>query len=688
MAVYEINGQQYEIPDEVQGRELIDTLTLLSEQSTGEPSGFFGADVIEPAITAATSAIGEMAGGVTGLATGLLTQDAEAAEAVRSGVAERLTVMPKTERGEAGLQALGQALRPVGEALESAETTLGDIGFEAAGPVGGAIGATIPTAVMEMLGFAGGKMLQRIAKTRTKKAQEALKAIDDADRGVITDKGLSDIAEAIKKGDAEDIAQVIDADPEFYRAADELGITTEPLASFASRNAQYRDVEGALRKVPGSVLEPQAMEFIKATSQKADDLIQQYGGTLDKAQLGLDFKESSLKTIENLASQADDVYAKIATMLPRSGRYSASETVDFLMTKADELGGVDELPSKLQGLLKSLQPVDAKGNRVNPTLGKIDQLRREIGQATNKGTGPFKDVETGLNKALYARLTKDQDAIALRNGLNDVTEGAKGLVKQRKQLEDNLQVLLGKDLNKALNVTVSGAIKGLGKGQIDQFNRIMGSIPRSKRGEVALSAMNDVFKGSGVGQSQLSPTQFVKWYDTIKRSPAAKNALFKNLPPESRAAIDNLYLVSKGISRASQQVTPTGRINALFNEDSGLIRRMVAPAAARAVAFSTGSPVASVATDATMQFLRQSSNGARRASDLMASPQFQNVIRQAVKEGVVDGARASKALQVAEKSLVRSKRFQLWAETLGQADRSALQAGLLTFLFKDQEEVR
>lgn len=688
MAVYEIQGRQYGIPDEIQGQQLIDTLTLLSDQSKGDSEGFIGAEIVEPLITAATGAVGEVAGGITGLATGLITQDPDAAEAVRAGVSERLTVLPSTERGMQGLQAVGEALEPVSEAIQKAEQVTGDIGFDIAGPAGGAIGATLPTVAMEALGIFGGRALQKLSKVKTKKAQDALKAIDEADRGIVTDKGLSDIADTLKKGDAEDIAQIIDADPEFYRAADELGITTEPLASFASRNAQFRDIEGALRKVPGSILEPQALEFIKATSQKADDLIQQYGGTLDKAQLGLDFKESSLKAIDDLAGQADDAYAKIATMLPKSGRYSANETVEFLMTKADELGGVSELPVKLQGLLKSLQPVDSKGNRLNPTLGKIDQVRREIGQATNKGSGPFKDVETGLNKALYARLTKDQDSIAVNAGLNDITDGAKGLIIQRKQLEDNLTTLLGKDLNKALNVTVSGAIKNLSKGQVDQFNKIMKAIPRSKRGEVVLSAMNDVFKGSGVGQGQLNPTQFVKWYDTIKRSPAAKSALFKNLPPESRSAIDNLYEVSRGISRASQQVTPTGRINAMFNENSGLIRRMVAPAAARAVAFSTGSPVASVATDATMQFLRQSSNGAKRASDLMASPQFQNIVRQAVKEGVIDGAKASKALQAAEKNLAKSKRFQLWANTLGQTDRAALQAGILTFLFKDQEEAK
>ena len=40
-----------------------------------------------------------------------------------------------------------------------------------------------------------------------------------------------------------------------------------------------------------------------------------------------------------------------------------------------------------------------------------------------------------------------------------VSDTAKGLVRQRKQLEDNLITLLGKDLNQALNVNVAGAVK-------------------------------------------------------------------------------------------------------------------------------------------------------------------------------------------------------------------------------------
>ncbi len=57
------------------------------------------------------------------------------------------------------------------------------------------------------------------------------------------------------------------------------------------------------------------------------------------------------------------------------------------------------------------------------------------------------------------------------------------------------------------------------KGEDDRLTQIMNAIPVKKRGEVVLSAMNDVFKGTGVNQQSLSPTQFTKWYQTINRSP-------------------------------------------------------------------------------------------------------------------------------------------------------------------------
>ena len=67
MAIYEIEGKRFEIPDDVQGDKLVETLTFLSEQQKPEPTGFPGAGFFEPLGTIASSMIAEPAAGIAGL---------------------------------------------------------------------------------------------------------------------------------------------------------------------------------------------------------------------------------------------------------------------------------------------------------------------------------------------------------------------------------------------------------------------------------------------------------------------------------------------------------------------------------------------------------------------------------------------------------------------------------------------
>lgn len=697
--------------------------------------------ILEPAKAMAGGLIGMVGSGLGGIyeliKTGDLDAAANAVTAMQQGITEKFA--PETKVGQKSLENIGSAIQAVEEGvirpaaagtaglvdialnpsqlLTGAEQARGTVraiqekglgkaaGEQALDVTGSPAIATAFNIAPEIMAEVGGALMGRISATAKiasakAKTQEAKNALEDMIEGEIKGSTIENVAETIKKGDAEDIAAIIDADPDFFRALDELNISSEPLASFASRNNQYIDVEQALSSIPGSVLEPQAKLFIKELSQTADDIIVKYGGTKDKAQLGLDFKEKSLKIVDDLFEKADKNYTTLRKIIPEENRFEPKNTVAFLK----DLERKDKLPPKFTRILSQLAPKTKKtkgkviinpatGVRkdtgvtetINPKLGRIDLIRTEVGQAIKRGSGPFKDIETGLNKALYSFLYKDLDEIALNAGGKAlaISELGKSLVKQRKQIEDNLKLLLGKDLNEALNVKVSGVIKKLGaKGELDKFNAVMKAIPKQQRGEVVLSAMNDVFKGSGVDQQALSPTQFVKWYKTIDRSPVAKEAIFGALPKKSKKAIDNLYTVSQGVSRALGQKIPTGRINAMFNEKTGFIRKMVGRLLPLAVAYVTKSPVASVlASNATEQFLKQSTDVAKSASDLMGSAKFQNIIRQATKEGVIEGGKASRKLKRLEEELTETKIYQNWMEDLPTEDAAMLAGGLTGYLF-------
>lgn len=751
---------------ELEQRQPVDLLSEIDDPRQAQPQPItpgqvalqtFGFDPVSLAQTAkgaleavtflGTSAIARPVAGLEALSVTAIEGAEAGAEQVREAQ-ERFTFQPG-EQGQKVLQTIGEGLQSllkipgIDKIIEGAKSTselITKIG-ETVGPViadplatisgqeteqaefgrrvGGALGRAVPEALIEGLALRGAIPATQAARQfgRAPRVSPEIKtAISDVvqpvtesiKKGVATDDILNPIAEIIKKGTPDELAALIDADPDFFRAADELGITTEPLASFASRNPQFIAVESGLASVPSSILDVQTKAFIGELAKKADDLIEQYGGTLDKGQLNIDFKRNALVTIEDLAQQADDVYGSIAKILPKSERHASPETIGFIESISTELGGVKELPRRLKSILNNLKSkiISTKGKRIvdpatgkvtfsgattetiNPTLGKIDQTRREIGQALNKKSGPFKDTEQGLLKALYARLTKDQDAIAESAGFGDITDSAKALVRQQKQLEDNLAVLLGTDLNQALSVNVAGAIKGLAKNEIGRFNKVINAIPEAQRGGVILSAMNDVFRGSGVGQQSLSPTQFVKWFQNIERSPAVKKKLFENLPKGSPKAIQNLFKVSSGISRALGDRVETGRLNAMFNEDTGFIRRMIGRVAPLVIAGATGSPVASFMTNATLEFLNQSTSGAKRASDLLGSPQFQAIIRRSVKEGVIEGNKvASSGLQKAETALTNTKPYKEWVKTLSPEQQQNLQSsGLIGYLFINELE--
>jgi hypothetical protein len=107
---------------------------------------------VEPALTLATGAIAEPVAGLVGLGAAALGGAEAGARAVEE-TRQALTFQPPSARGQAGLQAVGEALQPVTEAIEAVETGLGDLAFEATGsPLVASLATTVPTAILSALG--------------------------------------------------------------------------------------------------------------------------------------------------------------------------------------------------------------------------------------------------------------------------------------------------------------------------------------------------------------------------------------------------------------------------------------------------------------------------------------------------------------------------------------------------------
>ena len=653
------------------------------QQETGLLQDIYGAG--ETAAAMVSGAIAEPIAGVSGIGAALNPFEEREAGTVVEDVKDAFTFEPRTESGRRQIQAVGKFFKPLADILTAAETAGGELGYDIAGPIGGAIGETLPTAALEALGLAGPKAAAKVAGRQAgiagEEAATLSKQAEDIMSPQATDAGLEVAAESITKGKPVDIAEMVQASPAFYKAADELGINTEPLASFASKNPQFRSLEQGLASIPASQLDAQSKQFIGEVSQKADDLIEQYGGTKDKAELSQRFETESLKSIDDIYAKEGDLYDSIAAQIPKDAEAFPIETIAFLEKRASELGGVDNLAPSFKRLYNQFY-----GKDVKPTNELLNQRRKEVGQQLGrKGDTQFKNTETGELKQLYAVMKADQESIAKASGISDVVESANAMTIQRKQIEDNLKGLLGKNLQKDLMPVVGSSLKQLGKGKTKQWRETMASIPKEFRQEVVVSALNDIFRGSGASQQAFNPTQFTKFMNELNRSPQTKALLYKELPKESIKSIENLYTLSKGIQTALQDKIPTGRVAALFDNNNGFLRRLMGKGATAAATLGGGPLAGSVVSD----FLSQASDGAKSASSMLSTPQFQRIIRESVKEGVVDGAMASDKLKAAEKAFSKSKQYKAWEKTLTESDKLRLSSlGLTNYLFQEQDEAQ
>lgn len=133
---------------------------------------------LENIASIATSAISEPVAGLRGLAAQVAGEDpTQAIESTR----EALTFQPRTETGKKQQQSIAETLAPVGEAVTSIEKGLGDSVFELTGsPTLAAAATSLPTAVLELLGFKGSKTLTKPSALKTTKKQVQKAIVESA----------------------------------------------------------------------------------------------------------------------------------------------------------------------------------------------------------------------------------------------------------------------------------------------------------------------------------------------------------------------------------------------------------------------------------------------------------------------------------------------------------------------------
>lgn len=463
---------------------------------------------------------------------------------------------------------------------------------------------------------------------------------------------------------AAELSKIVDADPNVVAAANRLNLSEVLPARVYSRNPQYVQFEQALAYVPATSLASSEKAALLATAGKADEFITEFGGTRSISDLSEGIVNNINGTLNDLRGQSDLLYEKIGSSVPQRTRVEATGVRSYLINKARDLGGIDNLNSLEKEILRKIS-----GNGRRPTYAYLDSLRRKVGEqyAVSLKGNQFGDAATYELSSLYNILGDAQGNAIEQIAGNQVKETwgvAKNLVAQRKTLEKSATDLLGKEFSRPVVPQVRSSINALIKnGDIYGFNKLLEGIPEQYRQAAVVSSLDTLFTSGARNETQLNKGGFASAWEKLSRQPKAKEALLKYMPENAGQFLDDLALVSKQYSTAISSTNRTGIVNAMekFGADQGFVSRVLPM-------IPFGKKIDEAISLATPDVLKTASN-------LMQNPDFKRII--------INGAKGEPADKI-EKSLMDSPAFKVWFEELPANYKSRiLSVGLTDYFLGD-----
>ena len=397
-----------------------------------KPEGFFGASVIEPIGTIASSIIAEPIAGLAGIAATLIPGEPGAGSRAVKATKEALTFKPKTKKGEAGLKSLGETLKPVGEAIKSVEGGIGDVGFAIAGPIGGAIGTAIPTALMEAIGVGlarkGTRASGRLIDESGQPTPELNKALEN------TGIRFEDLPhEAVNSLDTNRFTLPEEAlRAERFKEQGIPATTGDITQNFPQQATEARLVESAADDAAGS-LRSLRLEQSRGLKERLINVVDDLGvpsDVGDSLKAALTGRKKLLKTEKNkLYGAAADAAPEIKALPLMTDTISDALLTPAELRRLSRIGG-NQIPAIKDlmlefGISKNADEVakfTKEGGEIIPlSVGNFEEFRQALNQIERADvTGSSSVVVGPLKRALDEEAGIVDDAI--RNaGIDDVT---------------------------------------------------------------------------------------------------------------------------------------------------------------------------------------------------------------------------------------------------------------------------
>lgn len=437
------------------------------------------------------------------------------------------------------------------------------------------------------------------------------------------------------------LAEIAKTNPEAKAAADRLGL--ELPIDVLSDNSQLQEVVGLTRSEIGSTAKQAWNETVQAASDRAHAAMDELDAVTDISQVSADVFDRLDKAQKGLGRQASDLRQEVTDAVDVRGRVDASGIKNWLQTRIDDLGGGKEGIAALSPEEKRLWGIVSKGQ---PTYALINEQRDLIGQALEKGTGPWSNTNMKRLKDIYGALADDQIKFIETSAGKEIADkqrAANSLFKQMYEGREQMERLFTKDLSGSLAPLMQRAITQGTKGNAQTFNTLVKIIPEDMRGKVLTSAL---FKAAKTTDETFSFTNFANIYRDLRANGAVYKEFAKAVGPEGDKLLTDLYAISRRISDADKAISRTGASTQLqlLNSERLLSRILMASggaAGAGLIGSMLGGPGAAIvgaglAAAAPEIAQRVGKTNAQKLHNLMSSAEFRDLATSAATGDALD----------------------------------------------------
>jgi hypothetical protein len=481
----------------------------------------------------------------------------------------------------------------------------------------------------------------------------------------------------------ERLARAAPVNKDAAAAAERLGIDVPP--DVLMDHTQLKEAVGLTRSMPGTVASAAWVDAVERAATQADEQMALIDGSPDLSEISDTVLKSMNQTQTDLQKQADEIYGRINARIkggeaPAAGAAAPDVAalkqqgfdvdtplykgppVDLVNSRRLLNGVVNNLGndvSKLTPLEKELREMSSPGRKLPVTYTALMRMKADVGQALQKASGPYKDVNNAILKRLYGALSEDQLAHAQKVGGDTLRADLRlgnQLVAKRKALENRIVSLFGDERDGSISRKLVSTIQGGAKGDITGFNRVLKSIPQDLRRKAVASAIAGAAREEKTNGFAFS--KYVNLYQGLRRNSEVYKTVATTLGPDGDKFLRDLYEVSKRITDARAQVLTTGKAN------QALVQGLMAEGLVEGVLRNTvgkktvmGAPIVGPMVEA---LTKSNKNKLNAAGDLFASPEWQQLVinvstQQNVNQKIYNAAKNSGA-------------FKKWAREAGITD--------------------